>query len=142
MPYLFVGFFARPAVPRPGAMPEGAVWRDILAPFNGVGVWLPASFEDEEGMSLLTPAEAQARASALGIAAADHWIYLYYFCWGGDIDFVYGLGSRGGVPFGPVRESEPGKVEAAYVGLMEEFGVSEADALYFEPFVRGFWGVD
>jgi hypothetical protein len=91
---------------------------------------------------LPTPADVQALARLLGVVAADRWVYLDYVCWGGDIDFVYGLGSQDGVPFGPVKESDHDKVEAAYTGLMENFGVSTADALRFEPFMRGFWGED
>jgi hypothetical protein len=68
-------------------------------------------------------------------------VYLSYVCWAGQIDFVYGLGSCGGVPFGPVKEDDAhDAVKAAYTGLMEQFGVSAPVALQFEPFRRGYWG--
>jgi hypothetical protein len=111
-----------------------------LAPeraFVGVGVRVPTLIDPE----VIPPLDdVQALARSLGIFAADRWIYLYYVCWGGDIDFVYGLGSRDGALFGPVEESDHGKAEAVYTGLMEDFGISEEDAQRFEPFVRGFWG--
>jgi hypothetical protein len=137
--YQFAGFFAQPTVPRPKALPEGAAWLSITTPFVGDGVRLPALIDPE----VLPPlADVQALARSLGVLDADSWIYLYYVCWGGDIDFVYGLGSRDGVPFGPAEESYRDKVEAVYTALMENFGVSTADALRFEPFMRGFWGED
>jgi hypothetical protein len=135
--YEFVGFLARPTVARPEALPEGAVWREITAPFVGVGVRLPTSDDLE---ALPAPDDVQALARSLGVIAANRWLYLHYVCWGGDIDFVYGLGSLDGVPFGPVEESDHDKVEAAYVGLMEHLGIAEADALRFDPFTRGYWG--
>ena len=137
MAYWFTGFFARPTVQRPETLPRGGVWRDIATPFLGVGVRLSASGDDEE---LANPADVQALAGQLGLFAADSWVYLSYVCWGGRIDFVYGLGCRDGVPFGPVEESAHDKVKAAYTDLMEQFGISAADALRFEPFVRGYWG--
>ena len=85
-------------------------------------------------------ADVQRLAQQLGLHAADCWLYLTYDCWGGDIDFVYGLGSRGGVPFGPVKEDAHEDAEAAYTGLMEKFGISASAALRFEPFMRGYWG--
>ena len=117
--------------------PDGAVWRGIAAPFVGVGVRLPTSDDLE---ALPAPDDVQALARSLGIIAANRWLYLHYVCWGGDIDFVYGLGTQDGVPFGPVEESDHDMVEAAYVGLMAHLGISEADALRFEPFTRGYWG--
>jgi hypothetical protein len=133
--YVFSGFFARPAVPRPVSLPPGAVWREIATPFAGVGVRLPRSDD-----SLLTPTEVEALARQLGLDAANCWVYLNYVCWGGAIDFVYGLGSRHGVPFGPVKELPFGALEAAYTGLMERFGVPAEVALRFDPFTRGYWG--
>jgi hypothetical protein len=137
--YEFAGFFARPTVLRPNVLPEGAVWRTITAPFVGIGVRLPTT---DDPVVLPTPADVQALARSLGVFATDRWVYLNYVCWGGDIDFVHGLGSRDGVTFGPVEESDLDKVEAAYTGLMENFGISKVDALQFEPFTRGFWGDD
>ena len=45
MSYSFVGFFVRPALPRPTDLPPDAVWRDVIHPFQGSGVHLP-SFTD------------------------------------------------------------------------------------------------
>jgi hypothetical protein len=133
--YEFAGFFARPAVPRPAILPPGAVWREIATPFAGVGVWLPGSDD-----KLLAPPEAEALVRQLGLDAAECWVFLTYVCWGGDIDFVYGFGSRRGVVFGPVKEDARDAVEAAFTGLMEQFGVPGEVVLDFEPFRRGYWG--
>lgn len=135
MAYEFTGFFARPAVPQPMTLPPGAVWREIATPFAGIGVRLPGSDD-----RLLSPPAAEALARQLGLDAADRWVYLRYVCWGGNIDFVYGFGSKNGTVFGPVREDARDAVEAAYTDLMEWFGVASAAALNFPPFVRGFWG--
>ena len=135
MAYEFTGFFARPSVSQPVPLPQGAVWREIANPFAGVGVRLP---HDED--RLLAPLEAENLARQLGLDVADCWVYLTYVCWGGGIDFVYGLGSRHGVPFGPVNEDAREAVEAAYTDLMEQFGVPATVALQFEPFQRGYWG--
>ena len=135
--YEFTGFFARPAVPQPVALPPGVVWRDITSPFVGVGVRLPDLDDQPE---LLARPDVETLALKLGLGAADCWVYLTYVCWGGDIDFVYGLGSHRGRPFGPVREDEHGAVEGAYTGLMEGIGVPPEVALEFEPFRRGYWG--
>jgi hypothetical protein len=135
MAYWFAGFFARPVVPRPEALPQGAVWREITTPFVGVGVRLPALLG-----KVPPPADVQTLARELGLLAADRWIYLTYTCWAGQIDVVYGLGSRGGVPFGPVKESARQTVKAAYTSLMEQFGIPAETALRFEPFTRGYWG--
>jgi hypothetical protein len=118
--YEFTGFFARPSVPQPAALPQGAVWREIATPFVGVGVWLAGS-----DARLLPPAQAEALARQLGLDAAECWVYLTYVCWGGQIDFVYGLGSRRlvehglNVPFGPIKEDAQQEVDAAFTGLME-----------------------
>jgi hypothetical protein len=135
--YRFNGFFARPPVDRPAALPEGAVWRDITAPFAGVGVRIRVTGlgDDEPG-----PEEARKLLAAVGLIGASDWVYLSYVTWAGRIDSVYGLGVSGGRAFGPVGESAHDKVRAAYLELMGAFGVAEADALNFPPFVRGFWG--
>ena len=135
--YEFTGFFARPAIRQSVAVPPGTVWREITSPFIGVGVRLPDSDGEPE---LLAPFDVEALARQLGLEAADCWVYLNYVCWGGAIDFVYGLGSARGRPFGPVKEDDQGTVEAAYIGLMEQFGVPAEVALQFEPFRRGYWG--
>lgn len=134
MPYRFAGFLARPAVARPAALPGGVIWREITAPF--VGVRLPASDIYEES---LAPDDVHALTRSLGIIAAERWLFLDYLCWGGSLEFVYGLGSGDGRPVGPVEVSDIDEVEHAYVRLMAHIGVSEADALFFEPFTRGYW---
>ncbi|WP_165250400.1 hypothetical protein [Paludisphaera soli] len=136
MPYQFAGFFARPAVPKPADPPPDAVWRDVASPFVGVGVLLPEWIGR-------TPAPGRVRALArrLGLDAAEGWLDLTYSCWGGDVDFVYGLGVRAGEAFGPIEVKEIGRAEAAYLDLMGRFGISAEDALRFEPFTRGYWGV-
>jgi hypothetical protein len=133
--YRFNGFFARPPVSRPTGLPAGAVWRDITAPFVGVGVRIRVTGlgDGEPG-----PVEARQLLAAVGLAGASDWLYLSYVTWAGPIDHVYGLGVSAGREFGPVSEGD--EARAAYLALMAEFGVSEADALNFPPFVRGFWG--
>ena len=137
MAFWFSGFFARPPVSRPETLPEGAVWRQISAPFAGVGVRL-------EHLSGKKPApdRVEALARQLGIARATDWLYLTYVCWAGRVDSVYGLGVRGGRLFGPIVESAVRLARDAYLELMGEFGVGPADALRFPPFERGFWGED
>lgn len=135
MAYRFTGFFARPVMQPPASLPEGAVWREIRRPFRGVGVRL-----GEMIGQIPSEAEVEPLLARLGLDRADDWLFLSYDCWAGQIDSVYGFGSRGGRRFGPVHEEDWAKVEAAYVGLMEEFGISEDDALHFQPFWRGFWG--
>jgi hypothetical protein len=134
--YEFTGFFAKPAVPRPESLPPGAVWRDVAAPFAGVGVRLPAS----DDRLLLAPSDAEPFIRQLGLDAADCWVYLTYVCWGGKLDFVYGFGSCSGMLFGPIKEDDQDAVDAAYTGLMERFGVCAEGALNFDPFRRGYWG--
>jgi hypothetical protein len=135
MGYRFTGFLARPSVKRPATLPSGAVWREIAAPFAGVGVALPALAGREPG-----PDEVQRLLAEVGLSGAADWLFIDYYTWAGPIDCVYGLGSAGGGGFGPVGESARDKVRASYLGLMGAFGVAEADALNFPPFVRGFWG--
>lgn len=137
MAYQFAGFFATAVIPKPDALPSGAVWREVESPFVGVGVRLPAFLGE-------TPAQAELETLArqLGVDLVDRWLYLTYTCWGGRIDFVYGFGCFGGVPFGPVEEDALHEVETAYIRLMAQFGVSAEDAIHFKPFERGYWGED
>ena len=74
------------------------------------------------------------------MGGASDWLFIDYATWGGPIDCVYGLGAAGGRSFGPVGESARSKVRASYLEMMGVFGVSEADALDFPPFARGYWG--
>jgi hypothetical protein len=99
--YRFAGFFACPTVPRPNVLPTGAVWQNIVTPFDGVGVRLPAFIG-----KVPPAAEVEALARQFGLYATERWLYLTYDCWAGYIDFVYGLGSRSGEPFGPVDSRE------------------------------------
>ena len=133
--YRFTGFFARPAINCTAALPAEAVWREITAPFTGVGVRLPGLANDEPG-----PEDAQRLLAEVGLGGGADWLFINYVTWGGPIDNVYGLGSSGGSVFGPISESGRESARAAYLELMGAFGVSEADALNFPPFVRGFWG--
>lgn len=141
MAYEFTGFFARPLVTSPDSLPTGVVWRTIATPFVGVGIRLP-EIDDQFSQldELPSPSVLQYLASEFGLDAAACWVYLRYVCWGGDIDFVYGLVCCEGELFGPVTESERGKVEGAYTSLMAKFGIPTETALHFEPFVRGYWG--
>jgi len=133
--YRFAGFFAKPVVDTPKTLPEGAVWRTISVPFKGVGIRLPALIGETP-----EPAKVKRLLAQLGLQAAMDWLYLTYDCWGGQIDYVYGLGVRGGEAISPVEENDDSKVETAYVALMGDFGVQPADAKRFAPFIRGFWG--
>ena len=132
--YRFTGFFARHATERPVTLPAGAVWREVAAPFTGVGVSLAGLADDEPG-----PDEARRLLAEVGLAGAADWLFINYVTWAGPIDSVYGLGVSGGRAFGPVAESDGDKTRAAYLELMGEFGVAQADALNFPPFVRGYW---
>jgi hypothetical protein len=89
---------------------------------------------------MLSRDEVTGMLHQVGLGEAQRWIYLEYVCWGGSIDFVYGLGSRDSQPFGPAEESEMSKVDAVFISLMNQFGVALAEGTYFEPFVYGYWG--
>jgi hypothetical protein len=135
MAYWFAGFFARPPVARPAALPPGACWKAIAEPFDGIGVRLP-DLEGEE-----PPVETiEALAKQFGLGGATTWVYLTYTCWAGRVDSVYGLVRTPQEQFGPLGESDGDKVRQAYLDLMARFGVAEHDALDFPPFYRGFWG--
>ena len=137
MAYRFTGFFARPSVECPTTLPAGAVWRETPVPFIGVGVRVRVfGLADDEPK----PDEARRLLAEVGLSDATDWLYLNYVTWAGRIDSVYGLGASGGREFGPISESDVDKTRAAYLELMDAFGVAAADALNFPPFVRGFWG--
>ena len=133
--YQFTGFFARPAVERPATLPVGAVWREIVAPFAGVGVSLSQLAHEEPPLE-----EAQRLLAEAGLGGAANWLFIRYITWGGPIDRVYGLGSCGGRAFGPFGDDTREEVRATYLRVMGAFGVAPDDALDFPPFVRGFWG--
>ena len=135
MAYWFAGFFVRPTLERPAVLPGTVVWREIVAPFVGVGVRLPGLTQDKPG-----PDEAWRLLAEVGLGGSTDWLYLNYVTWAGRIDSVYGLGAASGREFGPASESGVDKARAAYLGLMGWFGVAPADALRFPPFARGFWG--
>ncbi|MBY0231858.1 MAG: hypothetical protein K2W96_21460 [Gemmataceae bacterium] len=132
MAYRFTGFFARPALALPSALPAGAVWRPINEPFSGIGVQLPVAPTTEEDVIRLL--------QAVGLGAVEDWIFLDYVCWGGQIDFVHGFGVRGGRAFGPIRSADD--AQRVYLHLMRSFGIDDSDAMAFTPFRRGFWGED
>lgn len=135
MGYQFAGFFASPAVPRPTELPSGAAWREIASPFVGVGLRLPGLVGKPPNAQ-----DVEALVRKFGLNQAANWIYLSYECWGGQIDFVYGLGSSNDKLFGPIEESSWETAEGAYTAFMKQFGVSADAALQFQPFQRGFWG--
>jgi hypothetical protein len=135
MSYSFAGFFVRPPLEPPSDLPAGAVWRAIEEPFVGSGVRLP----DLLGKTP-APAEVKHLACRLGFAATSDWIFITYSCWAGRIELVYGFGSRGGRPFGPIDGWAVDECKVPYVRLMADFGVAPEDALNFTPFRRGFWG--
>lgn len=143
--YQFIGFFARPGVQRPQTLPPRAIWRNVCTPFNGVGVYLPGLFVDEYGVPvgpLLAVEEIKTLATQFGFDSTKTWVYLEYVCWGGPIDFVYGVSMCEGVRLGPLKMSVmDGSAEEAFTTLMAHFGITPEDALNFAPFVRGYWGV-
>jgi len=133
--YRFTGFFARPVIKPPATLPAGSVWREVTAPFLGVGVSMSNLVNRDPGLD-----EARRLLAGVGLGDATDWLFINYVTWAGPIEDVYGLGVSGGRAFGPVAESDDDKTRAAYLELVGEFGVAEADALNFPPFVRGFWG--
>ncbi|MEZ6143416.1 MAG: hypothetical protein R3B84_22845 [Zavarzinella sp.] len=133
--YRFTGFFARLVIERPTTLPVGAVWREITTPFSGVGIRLPGLAGMEPG-----PEEVHRLLTEVGLGGAIDWLFIDYVTWAGPIDSVYGMGLWQGRAFGPVSESIRNSPRAAFLELMGEFGVAEADALNFPPFIRGFWG--
>ncbi|MCV2423665.1 hypothetical protein [Paucibacter sp. DJ2R-2] len=135
MTYQFAGFLAPGSVVRPTQVPAGAVLREIQTPFVGVGVMLPNLIG-----KVMHEAQVFEIASSLGFDSTKNWLFLQYDCWGGQIDFAYGLGSSGGERFGPIEESALDNVQDVYVGLMAKVGIGENEALDFQPFERGFWG--
>lgn len=132
--YRFTGIFARPVMVRPATLPAGAVWREVAAPFAGVGVSLPGLADEKPA-----PDEARQLLNEVGLGGAADWLFINYVTWAGSIEAVYGLGLSGGRAIGPVGETADDKVRATYLKLMRAFGVGPADALNFPPFVRGFW---
>jgi hypothetical protein len=133
--YWFTGFLARPVIECPSSLPVGAVWREIVVPFHGVGVRFSARTNDKPA-----PAEVQRLLAEVGLGSAAAWVYLSYVTWAGHLESVYGLGASGSREFGPAGAWDESEARAAYLELMGEFGVVQADALNFPPFARGFWG--
>ncbi|MBM3978831.1 MAG: hypothetical protein FJ304_00835 [Planctomycetes bacterium] len=135
MSYRFTGFFARPDLAAPTLVLPYAVWREITAPFVGVGLRVTGLANDESA-----PDEAQRLLADVGLSDAADWLYLHYSTWAGQIECVYGLGVVAGQSFGPVRDDSRNGTRQAFLQLMANFGIAPADALAFPPFVRGFWG--
>jgi hypothetical protein len=118
-------------------LPAGAVGAEIRVPFVGTGVRVRSLFGE------VPPAnDVQDLARKIGVAAAHQWLYLTYDCWGGSIDFVYGFTSTDGILSTPVEDSSLDTVEATYLDLLSQFGITAAHAFHFAPFARGFWGDD
>lgn len=135
MGYQFAGFLVAARMSRPESLPQDAVWRDIALPFQGVGVFLPHLIGKE-----IHRDEVQSLAQKIGVLGEGSWLFLQYDCWGGAIDFVYGMGVAGGHPFGPIENSALDTVESTYIEVMSQLGISAEDSLNFAPFERGFWG--
>ncbi len=132
MAYRFVGFFARPVMKRPIELPEGAIWREILHPFVGVGIrWLTVSDHKPDVV------RAEELLQEVGLGSASDWLFLTYQTWAGRIDSVYGVGNCSGKEIAPPESSED--AETTYVKLMSMFGLSSEGARDFTPFARGFW---
>lgn len=134
MAYWFAGFFAQPVIRKPVNLPADASWREISSPFIGIGVRLEHLIGEQP-----TREAVKEIARELGLEESVCWLYLTYTCWAGKIDFVYGLGMRNGVPFGPLSESEQGRTELVYTNLMSHLGLLPEQAMQFEPFERGYW---
>jgi hypothetical protein len=100
MSFRFAGFFATPSVSSPAQLPKGAIWREIVTPFIGIGVYLPDLIDKR-----LTSEVVDAIANQLGLDKAERWVYLNYDCWGSQIDFIFGFGRRSGLPFGPWKKT-------------------------------------
>ncbi|PND36230.1 hypothetical protein C1O66_21205 [Paucibacter aquatile] len=135
MSYQFSGFLVAMPLRRPVELPAGAVWREISLPFRGIGVLLPHTIGE-----ILKADQIADFARYLGIANGAPWLFMQYDTWGGEIDFVFGMGATSAGAFGPVEESARGQVEAVYLDLMARLGVGADDALAFKPFERGYWG--
>jgi hypothetical protein len=137
MTYRFTGFLARGIghVTDSAELPAGATVRSIQTPFAGMGIAL-ASLAGKQPSS----SELLAIANQTGIAKASAWLFIDYETWAGAVDAVYALGVTDGSAFGPFDDSSGETAEATYVDAMARIGVSEADALDFQPFYRGFWG--
>ncbi len=137
MSYSFAGYFARPIISQPPVLPSGSVWREVSAPFKGVGVLLPEWVGESP-----SAVDVRGLAKKLGLDKAETWLYLTYDCWAGGIDYVYGLSVRGDVLHGPVKgaDGDVPNAHQTYTELMEQWGVSPEDAHSFAPFDRGFWG--
>ena len=133
--YRFAGFFAEPPVKLTSALPMGYVQRAISDPFQGLGIRIAELIGETPDAT-----EVHRRLHEIGLQNAERWIYLTYDCWGGRIDFVFGLGSMSGQVFGPLRDDNIDTVPSTYETLMGLFGVNREDALNFQPFYRGFWG--
>lgn len=135
MTYRFAGFLSPCRIERPATLPAGAVWREITTPFGGSGVRLSGLIGQAPTVEVI-----HELARTLGFDSTDTWLYLTYDCWGGQIDFVYGVGLDAGEPFGPVEADARNVVEAAFTSLMAKLNLGAEQAMLFAPFERGFWG--
>lgn len=135
MGYQFAGFFITSRISMSESLQKNAIWRDIAAPFQGTGIFTSHLVGKD-----MAPEIVLSLAQEIGITGEDTWIFLQYDCWGGMIDYVYGMGVAKGTSFGPIEDSAHDTVEATYVELMERLDISAENSLNFAPFERGFWG--
>ncbi|WP_332604656.1 hypothetical protein [Acinetobacter sp. ESBL14] len=135
MSYQFVGFFALTEQMKSPFYPiDGTTWKDIKDPFHGIGIKLSPSIKTPS-----SPDDIKALFSAMNINHVKQWLFIEYVCFGGSIDYIYALIMKNGEIYGPIEESALENVERVYIDLMNEFGISEKDALQFKPFDRNFW---
>lgn len=65
---------------------------------------------------------------------------MQYDCFGGQIDYVFGVIQFRDHSIKTIEESNLESVQNVYLDFMRSFGLSDEDALNFPPFHRGFWG--
>lgn len=135
MSYQFAGFFATSDSSLTIELPEKAVLRNICTPFQGLGIrlshYIGQSISSEDVVLL---------ATQLGLTRCPTWIFLQYDCFGGQIDYVFGVIQTTDRSIKTIEESNLEDVQNTYLDFMKSFGLSNEDALNFPPFHRGFWG--
>ena len=130
MAYAFKGIFSKSAKIDQTALSSEHVFREVTEPFIGCGILtpdMPQSFD-----------ECSNYLKFLGILDRD-WMFLDYQTWAGPVDYVFAMGSRSGVMFGPI-EADGDTAEDAFFQALEAFGLEEGEGAIFPPFERGFWG--
>lgn len=135
MSYQFVGFFVlTEQMTSPFYPIDGTIWKNIKEPFQGIGIKLSPSIKTPS-----SPKEIKTLFNEMNINAARQWLFIEYECFGGSIDYIYALIMKNDEIYGPIEESAFDNVERVYISLMNEFGISEKDAIRFKPFERDFW---